>query len=37
MMKGVQEELERRRREWKTAVNAGDLESYLELQVVSQT
>lgn len=30
-MKRVQEEVEQRRREWRTAVNAGDLESYLEL------
>lgn len=31
MMKGTREELEHRRNEWRTAVNQGDLESYLEL------
>jgi uncharacterized protein (TIGR02246 family) len=30
-MKGAQKELEQRRNEWRTVVNAGDLESYLEL------
>lgn len=30
-MMGVQEELERRRNEWRAAVNAGDLASYAQL------